>query len=97
MVHACAVPGCNGLALGRKYCNRCIEEIDALRAMAQAKDERDAARVEARQAAKAEGRRLLARIAKAAAEWQWVPELVFIAGVIGYLGLQWALAFLEWQ
>jgi hypothetical protein len=29
--HACEVEGCEGLSLGHRYCNRCNEEIGALR------------------------------------------------------------------
>ena len=92
----CCVAGCTGVAQvedrSGDYCARCWEELDALRRM----DEQRRRRIVAR------GERVH-RIEVAAVRavrwvwnWRWVPELVFVAGVIVYMSLEIGLAFRQW-
>lgn len=84
-VHVCATKGCGALAFGDEQCARCREEIDALRAMAQRRDERREAR-----------HVRLARWGAAVRKWLEVPLLIGVACAGMYLAAVYGSVFLDW-
>jgi hypothetical protein len=82
--------GCDKPSGDADYCPECVHEateadIEELERMYAG---RPARRVNAVRAFRKIGRR--------AAKWLWVPNLVFIAGVLVYLGAVYGYALLDW-
>lgn len=106
-IGVCCVQGCGGVATVDSevgiFCTRCWDEITALRAMAAAEREKHEAQ-ELRRLCRREERRLaresaveqFRRAARFVGKWLWVPELVFVGGVLLYLGAVYGYALLDW-
>jgi hypothetical protein len=74
-----------------RYCERCYEEITALREMAALRD----ARRELKRARRAT-RRTFSGVCRAVYNRLWIANLVFVLGVIVYLAAVYGYAFIEW-
>ena len=106
-IGVCCVQGCGGAATEDSevgiFCMRCWDEITALRAMAAAERAKHEAR-ELRRLCRREERRLarestvkqFRRVGRFVGKWLWVPELVFVGGVLLYLGAVYGYALLDW-
>jgi hypothetical protein len=94
-IHKCKVEGCGELTINPDYCNDCAGEIEALREMAVLQDQRREQRRTRRAERKAAwwgfwtfSRRIRERL--------WILNLVFVLGVIAYLGFVYGAEFIEW-
>jgi hypothetical protein len=83
--YACNVVGCDARITAGFYCRRCAEEIDALRRMSAERVEETTLQVVR-----------FERAARWVRKWLWVPELIFVIGVLMLLGLATGDAFVEW-
>jgi len=79
--------------MGRAYCLRCEEEIDGLAEMAAEKEKKE--EPHHRELRQAEAVHNFRRAARWVRRWLWLPELVFVLGVILYLGTALSVALLR--
>lgn len=90
-VQPCQVEGCRGLAYGEPFCQKCMQELEALRRIDALVDDRG----EAAHARRGQRHRF-AEVCAAVRKRLWVVNLAIVGGVLVYLGLLAAGAVAEW-
>lgn len=88
----CAVKGCVGFALNAEHCAHCARQIDELEAWRCGQEARALHGYLLWQ----ERTERLRRFARWLWRVMWIPELLFVAAVLLYLGWEMGYAFLAW-